>query len=78
MTYEATPAMVAPIVGVVLSVARSLVPIREVVSIRQSRRLGVRACRVAGLLECLWHAWLLNIIDSRMSLVESSLVFRMV
>lgn len=40
MLYSLTPAIVAPIIGVALSVTRSLVPIREVVSIRANRRLG--------------------------------------
>ena len=46
MTYSLTPAIVAPIIGVALSVTRSLVPIREVVSIRANRRLGVRLSRI--------------------------------
>ena len=41
MTYHVTPAIVAPIIGVVLSVARSLAPVREVAHIRSNRRLGV-------------------------------------
>jgi len=56
MTYSLTPAIVAPIIGVVLSVTRSLVPIREVVSIRANRRLGVRLLR--SLKHCPAHSCL--------------------
>ena len=46
MVLEATydyrsPAVIAPVIGVLLSVTRSVVPVREVVAARKDRRLGV-------------------------------------
>ena len=40
--YDYTsPAIIAPVLGVVLSMTRSFVPVREVIAARKERRLGV-------------------------------------
>ena len=42
-TYDyRSPAVIAPCIGVVLSMTRSVIPVREVIAARKERTLGVR------------------------------------
>lgn len=42
VSYDyASPQVIAPVLGVLLSVTRSFIPVREVTTARKERRLGV-------------------------------------
>ena len=43
MTYHFTAASIAPIIGCLLTIVRSTIPLREVFTIRKDHRIGVRA-----------------------------------
>lgn len=52
VSYDyASPQVIAPVLGVMLSVTRSCIPVREVAAARKERRLGVRFCITVAALQ---------------------------